>query len=186
MNRERLKRAIRFYRYKLFPRNQATVPVAISIFLGVWIGVMPTIGIAIALTVLICKIFRLPIVPGVTSSFIANPATQFPIFYPVGYWIGLSIVNPAPFEFLSIFERISKNFAPFDLNSYGDTLSSFASLATENTPHFFSFLLGMTILSTVIAGICFFLSVYYMDTLKKNRKERKEAKRLAKKSRKSV
>ncbi|MGL1934338.1 MAG: DUF2062 domain-containing protein [Fibrobacterales bacterium] len=177
MNREKVARAIRYYRYKLFPRNQRSFPVALSIFLGVWIGVMPTIGIAIALTILICKIIRIPIIPGVTASFIANPATQFPFFYPGGYAIGTAIVDPPPFEFLSIFQKISQGFSITELSSYGETLGGFASLATQNTHHFVSFMVGMTVLSTIIGGVCFFAALYYMENLKKNRFNAKGSKR---------
>jgi uncharacterized protein (DUF2062 family) len=175
--KEKFTRAIRYYRYKLFPRNQRSFPVSLSIFLGVWIGVMPTIGIAIALTILVCKILRLPIVPGITSSFIANPATQFPLFYPGGYAIGTAIINPPEFEFLSIFQQISQGFSITELSTYGETLKAFASLATKNTEHFMSFMVGMTILATVIGGICFFLSLYYMENVKNKRISNKVSKR---------
>ncbi|MGL1903237.1 MAG: DUF2062 domain-containing protein [Fibrobacterales bacterium] len=177
MNREKITRAVRYYRYKLFPRDQQSFPVALSIFLGVWIGVMPTIGIAIALTVLVCKIIHIPVIPGVTSSFIANPATQFPLFYPGGYAIGTAIIDPPPFEFLTIFQKISQGFSLTELQSYGETLRGLAALASENTLHFVSFMVGMTVLATIIGGICFFASLYYMENLKKNRLIAKGSKR---------
>uniref|UniRef100_UPI0015678163 DUF2062 domain-containing protein n=1 Tax=Fibrobacter succinogenes TaxID=833 RepID=UPI0015678163 len=52
------KRLSRIYYNRMFPRRQDALKVAWSVFIGVFIGVWPTIGFAIILTVAICALFR--------------------------------------------------------------------------------------------------------------------------------
>ena len=80
--KSRVTRISRVYFNRMFPKRMDALKVALSVFLGVFIGIMPTIGIAIILTVAACALFKLPKVPGVVSSFVANPLTQFGFFYP--------------------------------------------------------------------------------------------------------
>ena len=78
--KSRVTRISRVYFNRMFPKRMDALKVALSVFLGVFIGIMPTIGIAIILTVAACALFKLPKVPGVLSSFVANPLTQFGFF----------------------------------------------------------------------------------------------------------
>ena len=87
----RATRISRVYFNRLFPKRMDALEVALSVFVGVFIGVWPTIGVAIILTVALCALFKLPKVPGVISSFVANPVTQFGFFYPSGYFLGKKI-----------------------------------------------------------------------------------------------
>ena len=52
------KRLSRIYYNRMFPRRQDALKVAWSVFIGVFIGVWPTIGLAIILTVALCALFR--------------------------------------------------------------------------------------------------------------------------------
>ena len=88
--RERLRT---FYR-ALFPEGQSAVLVAVSVFLGVFIGVLPTIGFALPLTALATGAFRLPMGPGLVASFVATPPTLFMFFYPLGYLLGRELTAP--------------------------------------------------------------------------------------------
>ena len=65
---------------RMFPVRQDALKVALSVFAGVFIGIWPTIGIAIILTIAFCALFRLPKIPGTVASFVANPVTQFGFF----------------------------------------------------------------------------------------------------------
>ena len=112
-NESKYKRLSRIYYNRMFPRRQDAMRVAWSVAAGVFIGIWPTIGVAIILTVAFCALFRLPKVPGIVSSFVANPLTQFGFFYPTGYMLGCKIVHPEAikFDFLEEFQGLSfKNF----------------------------------------------------------------------------
>ena len=86
-NESKYKRLSRIYYNRMFPRRQDAMRVAWSVAAGVFIGIWPTIGVAIILTVAFCALFRLPKVPGIVSSFVANPLTQFGfIFLPDGLY----------------------------------------------------------------------------------------------------
>ena len=146
-----VKRTLRYLGHKMFPRNSDPIPVAWSVALGIFIGVLPTIGIAIPLTLLACLLFRIPKAPGVASSFIAIPPTLFFFFYPTGYGLGTLILQPVAieFDFLERFKKIT-------LSNLG---SSVADLWSQATDHFIAFGIGITIVALISAAIGFFFSL---------------------------
>ena len=76
-------RYVRIFRVnfnRMFPVRQDALKVAFSVAAGVFIGIWPTIGVAILLTIAFCSVFRLPKIPGTVASFVANPLTQFGFF----------------------------------------------------------------------------------------------------------
>lgn len=158
------RRALRYYYHRAFPRHQKPAPVAWSVFWGVFIGVLPTLGIAVGLTMLVTALFRLPKTPGVVASFIAIPPTLFFFFYPVGYFlVGVPIVQPAAidYDFLDVFGSLTLG----NLGEVGSMLWRTAS------GHVKAFLVGMTIVATITGALCFALTMVIM--------RRREARRLA-------
>ena len=153
------KRLSRIYYNRMFPRRQDSLKVAWSVFIGVFIGVWPTIGFAIILTVAICALFRLPKVPGVVADFVANPVTQFGIFYPSGYYIGCKIVDPDPikFDFLGEFERMSIR----------NCLDIVKNLWENAAGHLLAFMIGITIVAAITGFIFFFIAYFVVSYRKK-------------------
>lgn len=154
------KRLGRIYYNRMFPRRQDASKVAWSVAAGVAIGIWPTIGVAIILTVAFCALFRLPKVPGIVASFVANPLTQFGFFYPTGYSIGCKIINPDKinFDFLSEFEGVSfKNFT-----------SVISHLWTSATDHVVAFLIGITIVA-LFFGAIFFVATFLIVNYRKKK-----------------
>lgn len=123
--------------------------VGFSVAIGVFIGIWPTIGVAIILTVALCALFRLPKIPGTVASFVANPFTQFGFFYPAGYVLGCDILEPdrIGFDFLDRVEGLSFKNAP----------SVMADLWENASGHVLAFLLGITIVAAVFAFVFFWL-----------------------------
>lgn len=78
----------------LFPEGQRAGAVTASVFIGVFIGVLPTIGFALPLTVLATSLCRVPKGPGLVASFIATPPTLFFFFFPLGYLVGMRLLEP--------------------------------------------------------------------------------------------
>ena len=156
----RATRISRVYFNRMFPKRMDALQVALSVFLGVFIGIMPTIGIAIILTVAACALFRLPKVPGVVSSFVANPLTQFGVFYPSGYYIGKQILSPEEikFDFLHELEGLS----------FSNCTEVVTKLWTEASGHVLAFLLGITIVSFIF-GLAFGIAAYFIVSYRKRK-----------------
>lgn len=153
------KRLSRIYYNRMFPRRHDALEVAWSVFVGVFVGVSPTFGVAIIMTVAICALFRLPKVPGVIADFVANPVTQFGFFYPAGYALGCAIVQPEAisFDFLGEFEQVSwSNFGTIMGNLWNNAAG-----------HLFAFLVGIEIIATITGFIFFFIAYFVVIHRKK-------------------
>ncbi len=159
-NESRFKRISRVYFNRMFPKRMDAFLVSLSVFAGVFIGIWPTIGIAIILTVAVCALFRLPKVPGVVASFVANPLTQFGFFYPAGYFVGKKILQPEQisFDFLKEIEGIS----------FRNVVDVVSKLWNEASGHLLAFLLGITIVAFVFA-LAFGISAYFIVSYRKRK-----------------
>lgn len=148
---------------RMFPARQDAIKVAFSVAAGVFIGIWPTIGVAIILTIAFCALFRLPKIPGTVASFVANPLTQFGFFYPAGYFIGCEIVKPDPiaFDFLEKVKTLS----------FSNVVEVVKELWTNAAGHFIAFMIGITIVAAVFAGI--FWGLAYFIVLYRRRKRLK-------------
>ena len=164
---KRSVRISRVYFNRMFPKRMDAFKVACSVAAGVFIGIWPTIGIAIILTIAVCAALKLPKVPGVVASFVANPLTQFGFFYPAGYIIGSWIVKPSriSFDFLQEIEGVSfRNF-----------LGVMSNLWTNAADHLLAFLLGITIVAAVFAAIFFWVAYVVVSYRKRKHLELKNA-----------
>ncbi|OWV12118.1 DUF1015 family protein [Fibrobacter sp. UWH1] len=153
------KRLSRIYYNRMFPRRHDALEVAWSVFVGVFIGVSPTFGVAIIMTVATCALFKLPKVPGVIADFVANPVTQFGFFYPAGYALGCAIVQPEAisFDFLKEFEQVS-------WSNFGTIMGN---LWHNASGHLFAFLVGIEIIATITGFIFFFIAYFVVGYRKK-------------------
>lgn len=133
--------------------------IAVSVFVGVFIGVLPTIGFALPLTALATGAFRLPKGPGLVASFVATPPTLFMFFYPLGYLLGKELTAPPAVnvELLSELRRL----APSTLREI------LGGLWRDARPHLMAFILGMVIVSLLTAIIV--ATASYWLILRRNR-----------------
>lgn len=159
-NKSRTARISYIYFNRMFPKRMDALQVALSVFLGVFIGIWPTIGVAIILTVAVCALFRLPKVPGVVASFVANPLTQFGFFYPAGYYIGRKILQPEKisFDFLEEIKGLS----------FSNVIEVVSRLWNEAAGHLLAFLLGITIVAFVF-GVFFGIAAYFIVSYRKRK-----------------
>lgn len=143
---------------RMFPKRLDALKVAFSVAIGVFIGIAPTLGVAVILTVAVCAALRLPKVPAVVASFVANPLTQFGFFYPVGYMIGKSIVEPKKisFDFLEQLEKVS-------ISNFREIISHLWANAAD---HLLSFMIGIMLLALVFA-LLFFGAAYFIVSYRK-------------------
>ena len=160
------KRTAKYYYHRLFPRHERSLPVAVSVALGVFIGLMPTLGIALILTAIATHLCGVPKGPGILASFIAIPPTLFLFFYPLGYFgVGLPLVHPAAvhFDFLARIRGVSL----LTVAELGEQLWYNAR------GHLMAFLVGMTIVSAGFAALSFAVTYAIMELKRKNRQARR-------------
>lgn len=165
-----LIRTLRYYQHRLFPRHQASAPVALSVALGVFIGVLPTLGVALLLTAIAQQLLRLPKGPGLVASFIAIPPTLFLFFYPLGYFaVGVPLMRPRKldFDFLAQVKTLS-------MANVQEVLGQLWHTASD---HVVAFMVGMTIVAGVTAAVAFALTYIVMERRRRARKERRRIRR---------
>lgn len=157
MKEPKLPRLGKLIWHRALPRKDSPAPVAWSVAIGVFIGILPTFGFSLALTIVILSLLRLPKLPGSISSFIAIPPTIFPFFYPVGYLIGRKVITTTPMDIglIDILQnmRISQIFT---------TLYNLAQTAGD---HLLAFCVGTAILGSAFA-LFFFIATYIAMKIK--------------------
>ncbi len=150
----RIRKRLRLYIDKLLPKKIQPSRVAISVAVGVFIGVLPLWGLALPITAGLLVLIKKPVIPGLMSSFIATPPTQFGIFYPLAYWLGRAMLSPAPLD---------RNFLEVVANTSLDNLGSNASwFWNAGRDHLFAFVIGLILVDLFLAILCGFLSFYFM------------------------
>ncbi len=167
--RRSLSRTLRYAYHRVFPRHERSSAVALSVALGVFIGVLPTLGVALLLTALAAQLLRVPKGPGLLASFIAIPPTLFFFFYPLGYFgVGLPLLRPPALQFDFLDE-----FATLTLLNVGEVSTR---LWTEAQGHVIAFLVGMFIVAGVTALIAYAVTYAIMEKKRRTRAARRQAK----------
>ena len=147
MQEPKFRRMLRRYYRDVFPPGQRPFPVAMSVFLGAFIGVLPTLGVAIPLTWVATAVFRVPKAPGIVASFIATPPTLFFFFYPLGYFaVGLPMMHPPPIDF-----DFLKTFGELSLSNVDDLG---ALLWHSAKGHVMAFIAGMSVVALISGLLC--------------------------------
>ena len=160
----KLPRLGRLWWHKMLPRREGANPVALSVAVGVFIGLMPTFGVALVLTIATLELFKLPKLPGCI---------------PLGYWTGRHIVETRPLaiDLLGTLKGMSLAETP-------ETLKMLASVAGD---HLLAFVVGMTIVATAFAVLFYFLAYWAMRAKNakflRDRAERRRARLAAREGR---
>jgi uncharacterized protein (DUF2062 family) len=123
----------------LFPANRGPRAIAASVFLGVFVGVLPTTGFALPLTAALAALLRIPHGPALVASFVATPPTQFLLFYPAAYFLGRTLHAPPPLK-LDFLHELSLVGGP----GTGHIVSR---LWHDAHPHVMAFLSGVTLVA---------------------------------------
>ena len=160
LKQPKLQRLGRLYWHRMLPRRDEPHDVALSVAIGVFIGILPTFGVALVLTIAVLELLKLPKLPGCISSFIAVPPTIFPFFYPLGYWVGRRIVYTAPLDLDLLATLKAMNF--------GNTLSTLKTLAAVAGDHLLAFVVGTAIVAACFA-VLFYALAYWAMRVKRSR-----------------
>lgn len=177
MKEPKIPRLGRLVWHRALPRKDDPSAVAWSVAIGVFIGVLPTFGFSLALTLVVVSLLKLPKLPGSISSFIAIPPTIFPFFYPVGYLVGRQVITTTPMDVGLI--EIIKNMR------ISEVPSTLYNLAVQSGDHLLAFFLGTAIEAFVFA-LFFFTATYLIMRIKQKHLIRDRLLRKILKSKKGV
>lgn len=144
---------------------------AVVVFLGVFIGVLPTLGVALPLTALAATLLRVPKAPALVASFIATPPTLFLFFYPLGYLVGLQAIDPPPIgiDLLPALREIT----------FLNAGQHVAILWEDARWHILAFCFGMLIMATVTAVLSALVTLVVMGRRNQQRALARQARRVA-------
>ncbi len=156
---ERIKRSIRYLMYRLFPRRQNPHRLSLAIALGVFIALLPSLGLALFITVFLCAVFRLPKIPACVASFVGTPPTLIFFFWPISYKVGLFVL-PKQTKNIDLVHKM----ASLNLNNFSDEMGLIWS---QSQVHLWAFLLGTFIVSSVFAVLSYVGSRLYLARLQK-------------------
>ena len=114
-----ITRLYKFIKLKIHRHPATPEDLALSIGLGAFIGVMPTFGFAIGLSILAAFFLKLPKIPCFLGTWVANPWTT-PIFYTLSWKIGNFFLKLPIHEIAKEFERknLGEIFKDFDKMNY--------------------------------------------------------------------
>jgi len=149
---ERCRRIFRYIYLRLVRVGGDPVHIALGFSLGVFLGVFPTFGIGIPLSLLLASAFRWNRVSAVLGSLVMNPITT-PLFWTLSGMLGAAIF------------RIDASKVMTSVRN-GERLHSLTVGAGI-------YLVGNTIIALVSAVIAYFLALRVVTVYRKKRRERK-------------
>ncbi len=153
---EQCRRTFRYIYLRLIRVGGDPVHIALGFSLGVFLGVFPTFGIGIPLSLLLASVFRWNRVSAVLGSLVMNPITT-PLFWTLSGTLGAAIF------------RVNANKIMSGVQN-GERLRSLTAGAGI-------YLVGNTIIALVSAAIAYFLALRVVTLYRKRRRERKRVAR---------
>jgi len=155
--RIRLGRTFRYNYLRLVRVGGNPVHIALGFALGVFLGVFPTFGIGIPLSLLFASLFRWNRVSAVLGSLVMNPFTT-PFFWTLSGMVGAAIFRADASRLLAGLKNGER--------LRGLTLGAGIYLA------------GNTIVALVTATIAYFLALRAVLLYRKKRRERRQKRKL--------
>jgi uncharacterized protein len=149
---ERCRRIFRYIYLRLVRVGGDPVHIALGFSLGVFLGVFPTFGIGIPLSLLLASAFRWNRVSAVLGSLVMNPITT-PLFWTLSGTLGAAIFRVNASQVMTTVRN-------------GERLRSLTMGAGI-------YLVGNTIIALVSAVIAYFLALRVVTVYRKKRRERK-------------
>ena len=149
---ERCRRSFRYIYLRLVRVGGDPVHIALGFSLGVFLGVFPTFGIGIPLSLLLASVFRWNRVSAVLGSLVMNPITT-PLFWTLSGTLGAAIF------------RVNASQVMTSVRN-GERLRSLTMGAGI-------YLVGNTIIALVSAVIAYFLALRVVTAYREKRRERK-------------
>lgn len=155
-SRTRCGRTVRYIHLRLVRMGGNPVRIALGFSLGVFLGVFPTFGIGIPLSLLFASMFRWNRVSAVLGSLVMNPLTT-PFFWTLSGTVGAAIFRADANRLLSSVQN-------------GEHLRGM-------TVGLGIYLAGNTIVALVTATIAYFLALRAVLLYRKKRREHRQKRR---------
>ncbi|MGA7104402.1 MAG: DUF2062 domain-containing protein [Candidatus Deferrimicrobiaceae bacterium] len=149
---ERCRRIFRYIYLRLIRVGGDPVHIALGFSLGVFLGVFPTFGIGIPLSLLLASVFRWNRVSAMLGSLVMNPITT-PLFWTLSGTLGAAIFRVNASKVITSVQN-------------GERLRSLTAGAGI-------YLVGNTIIALISAVIAYFLALRVVTAYRKKRRERK-------------
>src|SRR3990172_4818536 len=150
---ERCRRTFRYIYLRLVRVGGDPVHIALGFALGVFLGVFPTFGLGIPLSLLLASMFRWNRVSAILGSLVMNPLTT-PFFWTLSGTLGAAIFRADAGNVLQSVQN-------------GERLRSLTVGAGI-------YLTGNTIIALVSAVIGYFLALRAVTLYRKKRRERRQ------------
>ncbi|HEU5360561.1 MAG TPA: DUF2062 domain-containing protein [Candidatus Deferrimicrobiaceae bacterium] len=149
---ERCRRTFRYIYLRLIRVGGDPVHIALGFSLGVFLGVFPTFGLGIPLSLLLASVFRWNRVSAVLGSLVMNPLTT-PFFWTLSGTVGAALFHADAKKVLTSVQN-------------GERLKSLTAGAGI-------YLAGNTIIALVTAVLAYFLALRAVVLYRKKRRARK-------------
>lgn len=153
----RCRRTFRYIYLRLVRMGGNPVRIALGFSLGVFLGVFPTFGIGIPLSLLLASAFRWNRVSAVLGSLVMNPLTT-PFFWTLSGTVGAAIFRTDAGRLLSNIQS-------------GERLRSLTAGAMI-------YLAGNTIVAVITAVTAYFLALRAVLLYRRKRMERRQKRKL--------
>jgi len=148
-----IRLAERFFVYHILHVDDTPHRIALGVATGLFVAWTPTIGAQMALTVLLCAIFRANKLVGVPFVWISNPLTIIPVYYP-SYLVGAALMPGTSTKQLLHWRTMVSQVFDSDL-SWWDRILGFWRFALEIAGPLW---LGSILVGLAIAGLAYWVT----------------------------
>lgn len=148
-----LWRAQRFIKYRVLHVDDTPHRIALGVGLGFFITWTPTIGLQMALVLLLCTLCRANKLVGLPFVWLSNPLTIIPIYYP-SYWLGVHLLPGAQAASLGDWRQMVSSVFDGDL-TYWDRAMGFWDFALNITAPLW---VGSILVALLVGGAAYWLT----------------------------
>jgi uncharacterized protein len=143
--------------HKILHADDPPHKLALGVAVGVFVALLPMIGIQMLLSVALAWMVRANKAIGVALVWISNPFTMVPLYYP-GYWIGCKLMGRDP---RAQWVELIQSRASFPLNSLETVTWESIVTTWDNITDFAAPLfLGTFIVATSLGIASYYISLY--------------------------
>ena len=165
-----INRTKRFFIYRVLHVDDTPHRIALGVAVGIFITWTPTMGLQMALTVLLAAILRANKLVGVPFVWISNPVTMIPIYKWCNYNVGRFILGdeyPPP-DFAGVFQAPGSWW----LEVWANRVKAF----WEGTWHAFGPLWLGSVVIGLLLGVASYFAVYYAVLSYREHRDRRRSK----------
>lgn len=140
--------------------QSSTTSIAAGVALGIFVGMLPIVGIQMIVAALLATLFRISRVAAILPVWVTNPLTIVPIYYSQ-YLVGAFLLrdntdSDVPVLIQSVLQKFEAiTFADFS----SSTLAALSATGDLGTSILLPLLLGSVIFATTLATVSYFITL---------------------------